>query len=328
MAVYTKLATSQMEQLSRHYALESLVSFQEISAGIENTNYFLDTYSQSGGSTRWVLTIFENLAVQELPFFCALTAYLGEQGFKVPAPLKASDGAYISEVQGKPALVVNCLSGASVDSPNLQHCREVAGYLAKIHLALQDFSQERALVRGGEWMSEQRELLAKSDIEKEDLQLLDRAIKRYQNEYREKLLLCPQGIVHGDLFRDNVLFEGETLSGVIDFYHACQATLLFDLAVLINDWVWDASLNAYDMPALEAVLESYQAFRTFTDEEHQALFYCLELAALRFWISRLVSFHLPGYQQHGAAGDTAKDPDEMKAILLCAQGLSLDARQS
>lgn len=323
MAVYTKLAKSQIEQLSKHYALESLVSFQEISAGIENTNYFLDTYSQSGGSARWVLTVFENLGAKDLPFFCALTSYLGERGFNVPAPLKALDGEFISEIEGKPALVVNCLRGASIDQPNILHCRAVAGYLAKMHLALQDFPQERTLVRGGEWMTQQRERLVNSDIGKEDLQLLDRSIKRYQDDYLEKLQLCPQGIVHGDLFKDNVLFEGEELSGVIDFYHACKATLLFDLAVLINDWVWDPKKNEYNQSALEVVLESYQAVRAFTAAERQALFYCLELAALRFWISRLVSFYLPGYQKHGATGDTAKDPDEMKVILLSAQGLSI-----
>ena len=134
-------------------------------------------------------------------------------------------------------------------------------------------------------------------------------------------MACPQGIVHGDLFRDNVLFEGAKVSGVIDFYHACQASLLFDLAVLANDWAWDKELGDYDYTLLSAIVDAYQVQRPWTAMERDLWPRCLEIAALRFWISRLVSYYLPGYQKHSVEGDTAKDPNEMKAILLRAQAM-------
>ncbi len=325
MAVYTQLTRLQVEQLLELYELGNLVSYSEISAGIENTNYFLDTYLESHGGSglglkgRYVLTIFENLSKEALPFFSDLTAHLSREGFKVPAPEFDANGESVFELNEKPGMIVKCLSGSATELASVEQCKAMAVYLAKMHLALRDFPRTRPLTRGEAWMVQQKALLIDSAIPKHDLDLLERSILRYTEEYGVATQECPQGIVHGDLFRDNVLFEGEVVSGVIDFYHACQATLLFDLAVMVNDWAWDSSKGGYDEALMVETVRAYQAYRPWTENEQRVWPRCLELAALRFWISRLVSFHLPGYQQHSMEGDTAKNPDEMKAILLRTQ---------
>lgn len=327
MAVYTQLTRSQIDKLLESYDLGELVGFSEISAGIENTNYFLDTYPKSGGeeadkgAVRYVLTLFESMEKNTLPFFNELTTHLAREGFKVPAPVLTKQGEAIFELEQKPGMIVQCLSGKAVGKPKVTQCEAMAEYLASMHLALRDFPRSRPLARDSDWMLAQKGLLQQSAMPEEDFDLLEQSIFRYSNEYGSATQDCPQGIVHGDLFRDNVLFQRDEVSGVIDFYHACQATLLFDLAVMANDWAWNASKGDYDEGLLRAITQAYQSHRPWTDREREVWPRCLELGALRFWISRLVSYYLPGYQQHSVEGDTAKNPDEMKAILLRAQAL-------
>lgn len=319
MAVYTQLSERQVEKILLNYSLGELSALSEISSGIENTNYFLDVASGEGFQTRYVLTVFENLSKEELPFFNDLTSHLSKAGFKVPAPLKDVSGKAVFEVEAKPGMIVQCMQGGAEEVPSLMQCEAIAIYLAKMHLSLREFSRSRPLERDVAWMDAQTLLLKDTTISKEDLALLIASVDRYKHVYGAGLQECPQGTVHGDLFRDNVLFSGVEVSGVIDFYHACQATLLFDLAVMVNDWAWNSVEMAYDQGKLKQIMTSYQAYRPWTEQEKIYWPRCLELAALRFWISRLVSFHLPGYQQHSVEGDTAKNPDEMKAILLFTQ---------
>lgn len=322
MAVYTRLKSSQVEQLLERYSLGRLKVLNEISSGIENTNYFLDTASLNDEqSHRYVLTVFENISRDDLPFVNDLTSYLAKNGFNVPAPVIDGLGETVFEIESKPGMIVHCMSGESVDRPSITQCESMAGYLAKMHLALREFSRHRDLERNEFWMKSQSERLEQTSLPQEDFALLELSISRYRRVYGAELQTCPQGIVHGDLFRDNVLFEGTQVSGVIDFYHACQATLLFDLAVMVNDWGWDESVGDYNEAKVNAITQAYQANRPWTEQEQRSWPRCLEVAALRFWISRLVSFYLPGYQKHSVEGDTAKNPDEMKAILLKAQAL-------
>jgi len=312
MAVFTRLERSDVEAFLAHYALGELGALQAISEGIENTNFFVDTVSPEGDSRRWVLTVFETLDSDELPYFCHLTRFLEGAGFSVPAPVLTGSGQAWGELKGKPAILVPCLSGKSCTHTEVSHCREIGAWLAHLHLAQTGFGESRPLVRDLDWVQQQASILA-DRMPKKDAERLTVHVRRYE-QYQNDLLACPQGTVHGDLFRDNVLFEAGRISGVIDFYHACDATLLFDLAVVANDWAVDAS-GRHDPERLYALEQSYQDIRPWTDAEHKAWAACLELAALRFWISRLASWYLPGYQQRTESGDALKDPDEMKAIL-------------
>ncbi len=313
MAVYTALSKQDIEQLLTQYDIGELSSFQEISSGIENTNYFVTTRVESGDLKRWVLTLFENLKLNDLPYFCDLTRHLDQDGFSVPAPLADRAGKGIFTLKEKAGVLVPCLSGASLDVPDEKACASVGAYLAGMHLSLRTFSQNRAVERNVEWMQGQLDKLH-GVMDNRDYKVLEGFFTRYR-VYQPDLLGCPQGTIHGDLFRDNVLFDEGEISGVFDFYHACDATLLFDLAVVANDWALRAD-GVHDQEKLGHLCEGYQSQRPWTDKEKVMWPYCLELAALRFWLSRLVSYHLPGYQQASLLGDTIKDPDEMKTILL------------
>jgi len=318
MAVYTKMSPADIEMVLRQYQIGFVHSYQEISAGIENTNYFVTTLipagvdSGIGESQEWVLTIFENLVPDDLPYFCHLTEHLAEDGFDVPAPIKTIRGEYLFCFNDKVGVIVPKLSGHSLTQPSPDDCAEMGAYLAKMHLSLSAFSSLKPLIRNFEWMKQQSEQL-KSVMPGDDFILLEYYLARYR-VYSIDLLSCSQGTVHGDLFRDNVLFEKGKVSGVFDFYHACDATLLFDLAVIANDWcTLDGS---YDLQRRQSLVLAYQSIKPWTKAETNMWEKCLELAALRFWLSRLVSFYLPGYQQKSLLGETLKDPAEMKALLL------------
>jgi homoserine kinase type II len=313
MAVYTELSKQEIELLLSQYDLGDLVDFQEISSGIENTNYFITTSFKGSESKRWVLTIFENLKTDDLPYFCDLTRHLERDGFKVSAPVISREGGSIFSLKGKSGVIVPCLPGAALDAPGNAACASVGSYLAGMHLSLRSFSQHRAMPRGIEWMRSYLEQL-EAYMAAREFEVLKGYFKRYC-AYQPHLMDCPQGTVHGDLFRDNILFEGETISGVIDFYHACDATFIFDLAVAANDWAMGSD-GIHDKACLESLCEGYQSERVWTEKEKIMWPFCLELAALRFWLSRLASFYLPGYQQASVVGQPIKNPDEMKAILV------------
>lgn len=313
MAVYTALSKQEIEQLLSQYDLGDLTDFQEISSGIENTNYFLTTSHRGQEAKRWVLTLFENLKPHELPYFCDLSRHLEQDGFKVPAPVVNRLGSSIFCLKDKAGVIVPCLLGASLSDPDAHACASVGAYLAGMHLSLRSFSQHRVMQRNVEWMKIQLEKL-EAYMTVSEFEVLRGYFKRYC-AYQAHLMACPQGTVHGDLFRDNILFEAKAISGVIDFYHACDATFMFDLAVAANDWaVGDDGIH--DKIRLESLCEGYQSERAWTDKEKIMWPFCLELAALRFWLSRLASRYLPGYQQASVAGEPIKNPDEMKAILV------------
>ncbi len=322
MAVFTKLDAQTVESLLQGYSIGSLKTLTPISEGIENTNYFLDTLynadtaaapGSQGIVKRWVLTIFENLPKADLPYFCALTAGLAAAGIAVPAPALNRRGEALFELMGKQGVIVPCLSGASVTQPGIAEVEQVGAWLAKMHIAAGQLDLHRPLPRDLNWMRQNTARLA-PHLLPDELVLLEHYVARYA-VYADELAKCPQGTVHGDLFRDNVLFEQGRISGVIDFYHACDATLLFDLAVVANDWVTD-ELGRYRPELMLALTTAYQQQRPWNQYEQAAWAKCLELAALRFWVSRLVSLHLPGYQQRSVSGETIKNPDEMKQILL------------
>ena len=301
MSVFTPVTPAQLSVWLEHYRLGTLVRMQGIAAGIENTNYFVTT---SGGS--YVLTLFEKLTPVELPFYLGLMAHLAEHGTPSPAPATDLRGRMFSELNGKPAALMSRLPGEAITAPTPEQCGEVGNTLAAIHLAGQSYRGRLDNPRGPRWW---REAAAKVSpfLDAPRAGLL-RAELAFQGQQRREDL--PRGPIHADLFRDNVLFVGARIGGVIDFYFAGIDCLLFDVAVTLNDWCVHAG-GEVDPPRAHALLAAYHTRRPFTAAEHGAWPAMLRAAALRFWLSRLYDFYLPrpGELVH------AHDPEHFRRIL-------------
>jgi homoserine kinase type II len=341
MAVYTVLDRSTIESILKNYNLGSLQCFEAISSGIENTNYFVSLKLEDQVVTQWVLTIFENLSESALPFFNNLTIYLSDKGFAVPAPQPMKNGQYIFSVRNpshkqekKFGVLVPKFEGASIILPDQVMCQKVAAFTARMHNALSGFPGARSIQHSLDWCSQLvREL--SSLIPENDLQVLNLALTRYQH-YQALIDQCPSGVVHGDLFRDNVLFEDKEISGVIDFYNAGKTAFLFDLAVIANDWavnfeylpslfsskkyqIKNDELQAiYNQQKLDSLVSAYESIRPLAEAEKQVWPRLLELAAFRFYLSRLKTKYMEGYQQEVKAGEAIKSPEAMKLILLAS----------
>lgn len=318
MSVFTSLTAPQVSAWLKHYSLGTLESIEGIAEGVQNSNFFLTT---SHG--RYVLTIFEQLARSELPFFINLMAHLARHGVPCPAPLANRDNDYLGELQRKPAVIVTRLPGKSTIAPTLAQCAAIGAMLADLHIAAQSYGGRQAHQRGAVWCRETATLV-QPFLNEEDAALL-RDELRYQAQHRPGDL--PRGVIHADLFRDNVLFDGDRVSGLLDFYFAGVDDLLFDLAVTVNDWCIkpDGHLDAERSAAL---LAAYRASRPLTASERSAWPILLRAAALRFWLSRLHDFHRP------RAGDMVlrRNPDDYRTILRAriadSQPLSLEPRRN
>ncbi len=301
MSVYTVVEKDELVGFLRRYALGELVDYEGISAGIENTNYFVTT---TGG--RYVLTLFEGLKHADLPYFLELMAFLAEHDVPSAHPLADRQGHYLQSLNGKPAALVRRLRGRSVREPSIAQCRAVGSVLGKLHNAGQSFPFHRDDERGARWWRATMDTLMPA-LDSEDMGLLKDEIE-YQIRCQNPRL--PAGVIHADLFRDNVLFEDGQLTGLIDFYYACNGNLLYDVAITVNDW---CSLldGALDEERLVALLGAYHPQRGLSDQERDAWPICLRAAALRFWMSRLHDLHFP---RPGEITHT-KDPDVFKRIL-------------
>lgn len=304
MSVYTPVSESQLTEWLRNYSVGSLAGLEPVAAGIENTNYFVTT-SQG----RYVLTLFERLPASELPFYLALMAHLARHGIPCPAPLANLSDQYLSSLNGKPAALVTRLGGSSIERPGAKECAELGSLLARMHLAGRSYDEYLDNPRGPKWWrAAARDV--RPFLDNEARALLDEEL-RFQSLYRFPDL--PRGPVHADLFRDNALFEGGRISGVIDFYFAGVDCLLFDLAVCANDWcLVDAVRDRRLDPArVHSLLEAYAGLRPFTALERGAWPVLLRAAALRFWLSRLHDFYLPrpGMLVH------AHDPGHFRDVL-------------
>lgn len=316
MAVYTSVNQDELKDFLSQYSEGELATYSEIGDGIENSNFFVTLNSQNGQAEhhqKRVLTLFENLKASQLPFFLHLMNWLADKGFPVPAPCPRNDGAINGVIKSKPAILVPCFDGRSIDQPTVVHCERVGRFVAEMHQALEHCPQTRQPPRSIEWMRAQEATLSKV-LPASEMTYVSLAIDHYQKMMPE-MEQCPSGVIHADLFRDNVLFDGDKISGVIDFFHACNDSLLFDLAVVANDWVADES-GRHDQAKLNALLKGYISVRMITDSERLLWPDFMHLAALRFWLSRLESRYLPGYQQKSTQGDKTKDPDELKRIIM------------
>jgi len=253
------------------------------------------------------LTIFEHNSIEELPFYVDLMTYLANENFLSPRPIENNSGQALDILKEKPALMVSFLDGIEVAIRDSKSCYSVGKYLAKLHLITNNFPQSNKNTRGLSWMSDIYLNLKKY------LSLEDQKIIELEINYHKKIdkVELPEGIIHGDLFRDNVLFLNDKVSGFIDFYYACNDKFIYDIAIAMNDWCIDEDGKINKLMYLDFI-KGYQSERELTDNEHKYLNAALRLAALRFWLSRLDDFH---NMKEGEITST-KDPNHFKDILI------------
>ena len=287
MAVFTPVAPDELRPWLAQFDLGELLTLEGIASGIENSNFFLTT---SRG--RFVLTLFEKLTPDELPFYLDLTAHLAAAGVPCPGPIPDRRGRNFSLLKDKPAAVVRRLPGVSRMQPGRAECAEVGEQLARMHLAGRDFLVHQDNPRGPRWWAATA-LRVKPFMSAANRGLLDDELRFQAGHRRDKL---PRGAIHADLFRDNVLFDGARVGGFIDFYFAGVDCLLFDLAVCVNDWCIEhdgAGAGTLVDPLAYAFVRAYHAVRPLEGAERAGWSLMLRAAALRFWLSRLYDFHLP-----------------------------------
>lgn len=303
MAVYTNLSESDINELLSMFGLSKLRNFQGASAGIENTTYFL--FLADG--LQLVLTLFETMTRDELPFYISLTRDLNAAGMPVPCPLQKLDGCSILEIADKPALLFPLVQGIHLDKPTPQEINQVGSTLAKIHLQCLAMPYERENPHGLKWMK-QALAFTESTLSQDDKKLIEQQIQA-----RSKLesLNLPRALIHADLFRDNVLFRDEELAGIVDFYGAGTDCLILDLAIAVNDWCLNAE-GLVDDEKRTVFLRAYEHERRLSALERTHFVQALQLAATCFWLSRLEG----QIQASQGSNQATKNPDLCKKLLL------------
>lgn len=302
MSVYTTIEESELITFLSNYNVGELKSFQGISDGIENTNYFVNTHRG-----RFILTIFEHHDFDEMQYYLNLMHHLADH--KVPSanPVIDKQGHYLSHFKNKPIALVERLNGNSINRTTVDHCKQLGRAMGKMHAAGLSYTAKQANPRGPSWCRKTASLLMEK-LSIDEQTTLNKEID-FQKEHRHVDL--PRGVIHADLFRDNALWDNNNFSGIIDFYYSCDDVLLYDLAVAANDWCnnENASLNKVKVIAL---LTEYNNYRSLNKLEQKYWPTMLRAGALRFWLSRLYDKHFP------RAGELVhtKNPDEFKSILI------------
>lgn len=310
MAVFTPVSRDELARWLQQFDVGELRSLEGIAAGIENSNFFVDT-----ARARFVLTLFERLPANELPFYLGLMRHLAHHDIACPDPVPLRDGCLFSMLNGKPAALVTRLAGREQTSPNARHCALVGEILARMHLAAVDYPGTLANLRGLSWWIETVPRVLPFLSAPQAALLRDELAEQRRFAAGAIYPELPRSAVHADLFRDNVLFDtgidgSPCIGGVIDFYFAGVDTWAFDLAVTANDWCIDEHAR-FDPVRLGALLGAYRAVRAPIGAELEAWPMMLRAAALRFWLSRLFDLHLP----RPAEMVTPKDPAEFERIL-------------
>jgi homoserine kinase type II len=284
MAVYTDVAAEDLVRFLAGYDIGELLAYKGIAEGVENSNFLLHT---SRGY--YILTLYERrVAEGDLPFFLALMEHLASRGITCPQPVKTRAGATLGRLAGRPAAIVTFLDGMWIRRPSAAHCAALGEALARLHLAGADFSmrRENALSVAG-W----RQLYAACSVRANEVQrdlktMLADELDRLEREWPRGL---PQGVIHADLFPDNVFFLGDKLSGLIDFYFACTDTLVYDIAICLNAWCFEID-HSYNVTKGRALLANYARVRKLSPEEWDRLPLLARGAAVRFLLTRLVDW--------------------------------------
>ena len=281
MAVYTDINEDELTEFLSDYSIGALQSYRGIAEGVENSNFMLHT--EAG---RFILTLFEKrVKKEELPFYLELMNHLAGKGISCPKPVKRKDGKMIGELVGRPATIVSFLEGVWLRKPNVEHCREVGKGMAEMHLAGLDFPLKRKNSLSIEawrplWnLSRGRAEELASGLVKE----IDKELDYLESNWPHDL---PQGVIHADLFNDNVFFLNDHMSGIIDFYFACTDMLVYDLVIALNAWCFERDYS-YNVTKSEAMLKAYCAVRPLQQNEIDNILVLARGAAIRFFLTRL-----------------------------------------
>jgi len=285
MAVYTDVAADELAAYLSQYDLGDLLSYKGIAEGVENSNFLLHT---SRGA--FILTLYEKrVARNDLPFFLALMTHLAKHGINCPQPVENRRGEALGELAGRPAAIITFLEGIWPRKPNATHCAGVGQALAKMHLAGSDFSMSRAnALSVAGW----RPLFEAAKTRADDVQPGLRDFLSAELDYLASGVWptdLPQGVIHADLFPDNVFFLGDQLSGIIDFTFACNDILAYDVAICLNAWCFEAD-HSFNVTKARAFLSAYGKERGLSEQEQDALPLLARGAAIRFLLTRLVDW--------------------------------------
>jgi len=304
MSVYTELSQTDFEAILSDYNLGAIHGFEGIAAGIENSNFFVDT-----DSGRYVLTIFERMADDELPYFMRLMKHLSHHGLSCPDVMVRHGGELIFDVVGKKGCIVSCLSGKTLDELSVKQLRSSGRALAQLHQAGSSFSEARSNPTGPDWLDDTIDSMM-TDVQEKYGEGAAQLLYDEMNFQREQTFELPTGVIHGDLFVDNILFDGDDVSGIIDFYYAHDAAYAMDIAISLNAQA--VELGKEDNLRMQAFLEGYESLRPLSEAEKRALPVLLRLGALRFWVSRLFDALYP----RGGAMTQTKNPEEYRKKLV------------
>ncbi|WP_457796048.1 homoserine kinase [Methylocystis sp. S23] len=284
MAVYTQVDDAELIAFLATYDIGDLLSCKGIAEGVENSNYYLHT---SGGS--FILTLYEKrVAEADLPFFLGLMEHLARRGVTCPQPVRNRAGAPLGRLAGRPAVIVTFLDGYSVHHPEVAHCAALGEALARLHLAGADFESRRAnALSVDSW----RPLFAPSAARADEVEAGLRETVETELAYLEKHWPrdLPNGVIHADLFPDNVFFLGDRMSGVIDFYFACNDAYAYDLAICLNAWCFDDA-HRFETEKGAALLDAYRRVRPLIPAELDAFPTLARGAAIRFLLTRYVDW--------------------------------------
>jgi homoserine kinase type II len=284
MAVYTDVAAEDLASFLAGYDVGELLSYKGIAEGVENSNFLVHTRAGN-----FILTLYERrVAERDLPFFLSLMEHLAKRGITCPQPVKTRDGKILGKLAGRPAAIVTFLEGLWIRRPTAAHCAALGDGLAKLHVAGADFGMRRdnALSVAG-WRKLYENCRERAHKVERNLETLVAAeLDVLEREWPEGL---PQGVIHADLFPDNVFFLTDKLSGLIDFYFACTDTLAYDVAICLNAWCFEPD-HSYNVTKGRALLTNYAKTRKLSPQEWDKLPLLARGAALRFLLTRLVDW--------------------------------------
>jgi homoserine kinase type II len=284
MAVYTDVSAEDLARFLAGYDIGELLAYKGIAEGVENSNFLLHT-----GAGNFILTLYERrVAEADLPFFLALMEHLASRGITCPQPVKNRQGKVLGKLAKRPAAIVTFLDGLWIRRPSAAHCAALGEALARLHLAGADFAMTRAnALSVGGWRALYEGCRERAHkVERNLEELVAAELEILQREWPRDLA---QGIIHADLFPDNVFFLGEKLSGLIDFYFACNDTLMYDVAICLNAWCFETD-HSYNVTKGRALLTSYAKIRPVSPDEWDKLPLLARGAALRFLLTRLVDW--------------------------------------
>lgn len=289
MAVYTQVSVDDLTRVLQRFDLGQLRSFRGIAEGVENSNYLIET-----DKARYILTLYEKrVDASDLPFFLGLMEHLAGNGVVCPLPMRDANGLSLFELAGRPAALISYLDGVSIDDPAPEHCQQVGSALAQLHAAQHGFtlSRENALSLPG-WQALGADCMRGADTVMPGLgTVLSNELTHLEENWQHTNAL-ERGVIHADLFPDNVFFLQETLSGIIDFYFACNDALAYDLAICVNAWCFSKT-GAFLPSSAERLLRGYESLRPLSQNERALMGLLCRGAALRFLLTRLYDWLNP-----------------------------------